>query len=170
MGPWVRLVVSATPFEHHARFRIRLLEGGHDRDRAADTYRNHIAAVRPRQRFDEDPGRRPGRVYLEWAARGAGCDRHLRPPRDSRLRVRSLDLDQANAVYARVAEEIGDGVGRTPHLCGVEIRSRNRWDPNQLLELFARSGEVGVDGGREIIMHGLGRLAPGGLMLEWGSL
>jgi hypothetical protein len=51
---------------------------------------------------------------------------------------------------------LGTWYGGTPHLCGVEIRSRDRGDPNQLLEFQARSGEVGVDGGCEIFMHGLG--------------
>jgi hypothetical protein len=85
-------------------------------------------------------------------------------------RVCPLDLEETNPRHSRVVQEIGDGVGRPPHLCGVEIRSRNGGNPNQLLEFFARSGEARVDGGSEIIMHGLGRLAPRGLMLEWGSL
>ena len=72
-----------------------------------------------------------------------------------------LDLEEANPGHSGVAQEIGDGFGGTPYLCGVEIGSGDRWDPNQILEFFARSGKVGIDGGCEIFVHGLGRLAAG---------
>ena len=67
-----------------------------------------------------------------------------------------LDLEEANPGHSGVAHDIGDGFGATPHLGGIEIRSGDRWDSNQLLEFSARPGEAGVDGGCEIFMHGLG--------------
>ena len=73
-------------------------------------------------------------------------------------RVCSIDLEEAHTGDTATAQQGGHGVCGAADLGRIEIGSRHRWDPDQVLELLAGPGKAGVDGSGEIVMHGSGRL------------
>jgi hypothetical protein len=66
----------------------------------------------------------------------------------------SIDLEEAHTRDTGTAQEGCHGLCGAAYLGRVEIGSRDRWDPDQVLELLAGPGKAGVDGSGEIVMHG----------------